>query len=218
MKEVYLTVSDNIYLVLVRENGRIKIEKGFLSDFGWIWTEGGEFPQALLYRIIMSRLFWDFVEKWEENGLTFRDFKNILASFENKEQEEELLYTLTGDNNRWRFGTPFNFVDEDVWEEIKWSLAELGFSEEEVEEILNKLWWDLDFKSNFKDYSNHYQEWLERFKEEVWEAKGWWELQERLEILSDEIQIEIDREYAEVVKRSFWRIWEERKKKKFQRR
>ena len=197
--------------VVEKRDGQLRLTVGRLDDsVGWHWFWGNEFPQSFFIRIMRSELWPEYVKEWEATGLTFEDFKKILLSF-NKEQGDSLLYVLSGDNAMWHFGLPFQTEDENLDLDFRAELEEKGFTEKEIEQIMNEFW--LEFSPNsstWKNISSQFSlSWLEWYKKAVREAKDWESLRESLFEIGDEIQSEVLSLYRQEAWKTFERVVKE---------
>lgn len=198
--------------VVEKRDGQLQLTVGCLDDMvGWCWYDGEKAPQAFMIRIIHSRLYDKYRREWEKVGLTFEDFKSLLTTFENDSQKDTLLYVVSGDNRTWHFGEDFRAEDEDIEYDFRSELQEMGFTSDQVKEIMEKFW--IEFcpdASNWNKIPREDKErWLEWYLDTIKESENWEDLNEGLIDLTNEIKTEVLSMYRTEARKTFEKVVKE---------
>ena len=132
-------------------------QDGLLKDFMWYWYFGLDNLDELLIALIRC-----YRSKFDLDGINFNNiFDKIYKNFERlKDQEvKELFYPLTGDNRIWYLKDY-----EPDYHALEDSLKEIGFNENQIENILDKAWSKFNY-DNFYSWLKQEYELKEIFKE-----------------------------------------------------
>jgi hypothetical protein len=157
------------------DNFSFRVDEGnihlSLDDFGWRWSGEEDQINGFMARMVgTGSEAWDnLVEGFKENGITIQMLKpHLLKSLSGKltPENDDGLYSLSGDNVRWHFGSgEYDDVNEG---EADHFIQEGEITEDERDDFDEEFW------NKWSDPT--YEEWLE------YEGNG------KRELLKDEIK------------------------------
>ena len=116
-----------------KEGNKIKLTLGNLSDAGWFWDGNQDDMVLFLDRINKSHIRDEFLQSMKETKISFNDLKPVLLKSADKGSG---LYSVTGDNVRWKFGED----ETDIAEELDYHVQEGHIKESQRGELEDEFW------------------------------------------------------------------------------
>jgi len=149
----------------VNPDGSMRLRLGNMTTAGWYWTGDETDLGTFLVRIVNFGEMDEFKEAMAEAGISFDMLKPFLLK-NIDEPDGNGMYSITGDNVRWKFGEAY---DIDVDEEVEYLTSMYELSDEDKQEIKDEHYWNLtrvsidDFEKT-KDYEEIKGDLEEAFK------------------------------------------------------
>lgn len=172
----------NVEMEYDESKDELRVIRGVLRAFGWVWYYGNENPGLLIVRMFNSTLWKEFADAFDQSGIPWRKLAELIVN------DGESLYGLTGDNRAWYFGELIHDVEDHVlafFEECDYykngrklshfDINELNFEwipgydyDELFDEFAEKTWKDV--KVPEIEGREDFEDWLSDLGEEMNEA------------------------------------------------
>jgi len=161
-----------------------------LSAMGWDWSGDESSINDFLHRIVLSE---DEIEKFEDSldeaNVDFDELKPfMLKSISKKvsEENDDGIYTISGDNGRWKFGNDADSID--VGSEFDFAESEEGLIRKEKNDFEEEFF--QNFTSvTYKEFIDSNGEWInERMKEIIKESVNFDDYASKIESLKESVE------------------------------
>ena len=136
------------------ENGKVsRVRLGNMVDTGWYWSGKGDQFNTFMARMADSDEWEQMVSDLNEEGISIGMIKRqLLKNLSGKltAENDDGLYSLSGDNGRWKFGDDDEWIIEGEFDHFN---NQGDLQDDEKEEFEEEFW------NHYK--SPTYERWLE---------------------------------------------------------